>query len=136
MKAIGSSVFASDNNGDRSYYAAAIQLRETSYGGSSAYLPPRISFHWGGVVASQISVESDGALQVINNPGTGYERIKASGFVTASSKDLKEDFRPVDKQEVLNKINQLKITNWKYINARNDERHYGPIAEDFNPLFS
>jgi hypothetical protein len=58
IKAYGSSIFAQNDNSSRAYWAAPIQLREAQYGGSSAYLPPRISLHWGGVVASQIGIES------------------------------------------------------------------------------
>jgi hypothetical protein len=69
---------ASSNNSSTSYSVAAIELRESQYGGSSAYLPPRLGFHWGGVVASQISVESSGRISIINNPGSGYESLIGS----------------------------------------------------------
>ena len=66
-----------------SYTEAAIELRESNYTGNNTATPPRISFHWGGVVASQIAVESDGTIAIRNNPGTGYEKFRASQ-VTAS----------------------------------------------------
>ena len=65
------------------YSVAAIELRESNYTGDNTAIPPRISFHWGGVVASQIAVESDGTIAIRNNPGTGYEKFRASQ-VTAS----------------------------------------------------
>lgn len=49
---------------------------------------PRISFHWPGVVASQIGMDSSGTIRTYNNPGTGYENfaaanINSSGNITS-----------------------------------------------------
>jgi len=60
------------------YSVAAIELRESNYTGNGTATPPRIAFHWGGVVASQIAVESNGTIAIRNNPGTGYEKFRAS----------------------------------------------------------
>lgn len=51
---------------------------------------PRISFHYGGVVASQIGIEGSGRIAILNNPGTGYENLIAAnaefvGDVTLST---------------------------------------------------
>ena len=69
---------ASNNNSSTSYSVAAIELRETFFGGTSGYLPPRLGFHWGGVVASQIGIESNGRIKIIDNPGTSYEAFIAA----------------------------------------------------------
>jgi len=71
----GSSVFYSNTNASAGYQYAGIQLRESLCGGTSGYLSPRISFHWGGVVASQIGITSGGRIQILDNPGTGYESL-------------------------------------------------------------
>jgi hypothetical protein len=76
--------FARNNNSSTSYSDAGIQLRESLYGATGGYNPPAISWHWGGVVASQISIESGGRLKVVNNPGTGYEDLIAN-IVTGSA---------------------------------------------------
>lgn len=68
---------ASSSNGSTSYSTATLELREASFGGNNTYTPPRLSFHWGGVVASQIGVESSGRISILNNPGTGYEDLVA-----------------------------------------------------------
>jgi len=67
------------------YANAAVELRESNYSGSSG-APPRISWHWGGVVASSMTIEANGTLAVRNNPGTAYEQfacgnLKAHGGV-------------------------------------------------------
>jgi hypothetical protein len=82
IKALGSSVFAQGDNSTLNYAAAPIQLREAQFGATAGYLPPRLSFHWGGVVASQLAIESDGTIAVRDNPGTGYEKFKA-GSITS-----------------------------------------------------
>ncbi len=75
---------ASSTNGEMSYPYASIELRESNFGGSASYTAPRLAFHWGGVVASQIGVESSGTIVVLNNPGTSYEAFKAS-TITATT---------------------------------------------------
>ena len=80
----GSSIFAQSDNTSTAYGQAPIQLREAQYGATSGYLPPRLSFHWGGVVASQLTIESDGAIAVRNNPGTGYEKLRVATPTGAS----------------------------------------------------
>jgi len=52
------------------YYDAPIEILQNS----SA---PRIGFHWPGVVASQIGMDSGGVIRTYNNPGTGYENFAA-----------------------------------------------------------
>jgi hypothetical protein len=62
------------------YDYAALEVRELNYGGTQGANPqtaPRIGFHWGGRVASQIMLETNGEIQIRNNPGTGYESMRA-----------------------------------------------------------
>ena len=47
-----------------SYAGAPIEIQTVSH--------PRISFHWPGVVASQIGMDSAGTIRTYDNPGTGY----------------------------------------------------------------
>lgn len=65
-----------------SYSIAPIEIRMPSH--------PRVGFHWPGVVASQIGMDSTGTIRTYNNPGTGYEQfhaasIQANGYLYASS---------------------------------------------------
>lgn len=41
---------------------------------------PRVSFHWLGVVASQIGIDNMGIIRTFNNSGTGYENFAANNF--------------------------------------------------------
>ena len=71
-----------------SYSDATLELRELNYGGAQTGAvgeAPRLSFHWGGRVASQITMLTDGAIQIRNNPGTGYETLKAGTIYSNDS---------------------------------------------------
>lgn len=71
------------------YDYAALEVRELNYAGTGAANPqtaPRIGFHWGGRVASQIMLETNGEIQIRNNPGTGYENMRANiGYFQSSA---------------------------------------------------
>jgi hypothetical protein len=73
----GSSLFAQSSASSTSFVDAPIQLRESQFAGASAKAP-RLSFHWAGVVASQIGIETSGRMAILNNPGTGYENLIAN----------------------------------------------------------
>ena len=60
------------------YTNAPIEVRQ-----NSTY--PRISFHWPGVVASQIGMDSAGTLRTFNNPGSGYENFAANNVTAYGS---------------------------------------------------
>lgn len=62
-------------------YSAAFQIREADLNGSNSLTDsyrPRLAFHWGGVVASSISLRSDGGFSFDDNPGTGKSNIFVS----------------------------------------------------------
>ena len=72
------------------YSDAAIEIREYGFGGAQSdtrAIAPRIGFHWSGRVASQIAMNSSGHIEIIDNPGTGYESLacKSFGVGTAAS---------------------------------------------------
>ena len=72
------------------YDYAALEVRELNHAGAQGANPqtaPRIGFHWGGRVASQIMLETNGEIQIRNNPGTGYEDFRAEiGYFQSSSR--------------------------------------------------
>lgn len=73
------SIYSIDNS-STSYSTAAFQIRETSQGGGSSFLPPRMALHWGGVVASQIGLEANGRIAILNNPGNAYEGLNVGAI--------------------------------------------------------
>jgi hypothetical protein len=78
-----------------------------------------------------------------NTPGTGgteMMRLNSSGlrvngtFVSASDRNVKENFRAVDARDVLDKVAALPISRWNY-KADPDSPHLGPMAQDFHAAF-
>ena len=71
------------NQNSSAYNAASLELRELNFGSvqtGAISEAPRLSFHWGGRVASQIMMPTDGSIQIRNNPGTGYETLRAGNI--------------------------------------------------------
>ncbi len=57
-------------------------------------------------------------------------------YTWPSDKNEKENFRPVDGNEVLRKIRGLDLTSWNYIGHDPQQfRHYGPVAQEFFDAF-
>jgi hypothetical protein len=56
-------------------YTQNYQVRENVGGTSNTneIYAPQLAFHWAGVVASSIMMESSGRIAIRNNPGSGYE---------------------------------------------------------------
>ena len=52
-----------------------------------------------------------------------------------SDRDSKEDFQPVDSDDVLERIAELDIPSWRYRAQVNPTRHIGPMAQDFYASF-
>ena len=57
-------------------------------------------------------------------------------FTFTSDKTKKENFKPVDGEDVLRKIQGLRLTSWNFIGHDPEKfRHYGPMAQDFFAAF-
>lgn len=76
-----------------------------------------------GSATPQFSLDSSGNLTI---GGTQY--------LTGSSRELKENFAPVDGLEILQRLANMPLTSW---NAKQDpgQRHIGPVAEDWWATF-
>lgn len=55
--------------------------------------------------------------------------------IASSSRAVKKDFAKIDAKAVMNKIKDLEVTEWRYIDEAAPGRHIGPMAEDFYKLF-
>jgi hypothetical protein len=57
-------------------------------------------------------------------------------FTAVSDKTKKENFQPVDGEEVLGKIRGFELSSWNFIgHDPKNFRHYGPMAQDFFGAF-
>jgi len=78
-----------------SYGAAAIEVREYNLegavGSGDMSRAPRIGFHWAGVVASSIAMDSGGRIGIWNNPGNAYERFASGTYYNSGSIGIRID---------------------------------------------
>ncbi|MBO2007722.1 tail fiber domain-containing protein [Hymenobacter negativus] len=67
---------------------------------------------------------------------TGVELTPGAGSWTSlSDRRVKENFRPIDAEQVLQKVATLPITEWNYKAQPATQRHVGPMAQDFYQAF-
>lgn len=76
-----------------------------------------------------------------NGGGTTLMTLTTTGltvngtFVSASDRNVKQDFAPVDSRAVLEKVSQLPVQTWAYQNDPGT-KHLGPMAQDFYAAFN
>jgi hypothetical protein len=68
-----------------------------------------------------------------SNNGNGAYLSGGGAWTDGSSREFKENFRQLDGEEVLNRIDQLPMESWEYKGS--GERHIWPCAEDFHEQF-
>ena len=79
-------------------------------------------------------VDASNKVRIGNSSVTVIEGQVAYTF--SSDRNKKENFQPVDGEEVLRKIRQFNLTSWNYIGQdAKTLRHYGPMAQDFYEAF-
>lgn len=75
-------------------------------------------------------VGAAGPRMIIDTGGNVY----ATSFNPSSDRNLKENFQPVNVQDVLEKVAALPITRWDF-KADTNTPHLGPMAQDFHAAF-
>ena len=79
-------------------------------------------------------VNASNKIRLGNTFVTVIERQMA--FTASSDKTQKENFQPVDGEEVLGKIRGFELSSWNFIGHDPKKfRHYGPMAQDFFAAF-
>jgi hypothetical protein len=59
----------------------------------------------------------------------------ATSWAAVSDRNRKEDLRPVNHEDILNKLAALPVTSWRYKGDDSGNRYIGPMAQDFHALF-
>ncbi len=113
---------------------------------------------WDGTIKGRMAIESGGNIEVdFGGDGVGFvsqrfgigvlsptnpfehssgAHLTAGGVWTnASDENLKENFQPVDGVDLLEKIEQLPISEWNYKTESDEVKHIGPTAQDFQATF-
>ena len=66
---------------------------------------------------------------------TGGDLTLTGTLAQLSRRDSKEHFSPVDHRALLAALKDLPITTWNYKHQPDDQRHLGPVAEDFHAAY-
>ncbi|MCZ6836036.1 MAG: tail fiber domain-containing protein [Planctomycetota bacterium] len=86
--------------------------------------------------------DNDGYVGLVLTPiyalhmASGSHCTTGGTWTYASSRDLKENFQPVDQLDVLKCVVSLPITRWNYKAEADVTIHIGPMAEDFSKAFN
>ncbi|MBV7327835.1 tail fiber domain-containing protein [Chloroflexi bacterium TSY] len=91
---------------------------------------------------NRVFILADGNVG-IGKPDPGHPLHMASGahvtvggsWENASDRNLKENFEPIDEQEILAKLVELPVTRWNYKTEDDSIRRIGPMAQDFHEAF-
>jgi hypothetical protein len=63
--------------------------------------------------------------------------MNAGGIISnVSSKSKKENFENLDKQDILQRINNLNLERWNYTCEEDNIKRIGPYAEEFHKEFN
>ncbi|MCP4204953.1 MAG: tail fiber domain-containing protein [bacterium] len=85
-----------------------------------------------------------GGTFIFSKVGSGTKEIEVfsggdviiGGMLTeGSSRSIKTDFESVDSREVLDRLSEMPLQEWRYKHDAASERHFGPFAEDFHATF-
>jgi len=79
-------------------------------------------------VAVEVYSQSDGSAGVVLDANAG-------SWGSLSSRAAKTDVRPVDSQRVLDTLEDVTVSTWRYEGQSDDVRHMGPMAGPFNEAF-
>lgn len=75
-------------------------------------------------------------LFTTQNLSSGVQIAPGGGsWTSVSDRRKKENFRPLDAEQVLRKVAALPITEWNYKSQPASQRHVGPMAQDFYKAF-
>ena len=82
----------------------------------------------------KLQVVSSGTANPIEH-SSGAHLTAGGVWTNASDANLKENFRPVDGAELLEKIEELPVSEWNYKVESDAVTHIGPTAQDFQKVF-
>jgi trimeric autotransporter adhesin len=70
-------------------------------------------------------------VATIANDGT----VNATAFNTTSDRNAKANFAPVNPEAILARVAALPISEWNFKTDPADQKHLGPMAQDFHAAF-
>jgi hypothetical protein len=133
-----STILGGDSNQITSVANYSLVFGEGVYANSTT---PRCYF-FNGTNDGRVGINRDDGDGGISHPihvgtdglnGNGARLTIGGTWTNGSSRDFKENFKTLEPNELMTKINELEITSWNYKDS--EEKHIGPVAEDFVAAF-
>jgi hypothetical protein len=129
------------NTAEQSFTLAAGHRAQAVHSGSFVWADSR-DVDFASTTTNTFSVRATGGTHFVSAidtngiPTAGVELPAGGGaWASLSDRDSKENFTPVDPREVLQRVNQMPISNWNYKSQDQAIRHIGPTAQDFAAAF-
>jgi hypothetical protein len=123
-------------------YSLAAGRRARAMHDGAFVLADSIDADFGSTAVNEFSVRATGGIRFVSatdgsgNPTAGVQVSPGGGsWSSLSDRNLKENFRVVNGNELLAKIASLPITTWNYKSQDDSVRHIGPMAQDFYAAF-
>ena len=82
-----------------------------------------------------IQASSDPLVNPIEH-SSGAHLTAGGSWTNSSDANLKENFQLINGEELLDKIEELNISEWNYISESDNVKHIGPTAQDFEKTFN
>jgi hypothetical protein len=133
-----SAAFGKDNTAD-GFVSIALGTKASSagYKGCFAFADATGAIMRNSAI-NQFMVRASGGVVLFSDSlqTTGVQLFPGGGsWASVSDKKKKENFNEESPEEILNKITQLKITQWNYKAQNRRIHHIGPMAQQFHSLF-
>ena len=80
------------------------------------------------------ALDCSGTIFSVGNITTDGNVI-AQGVTLSSDRNVKENFASLDAQTILEKVAALPLTEWNYKTDDAEQKHIGPMAQDFHAAF-
>ena len=121
-------------------HQGAVTISDASASFSSDWVvsngPNELNMRFVGGYYFNTSVNTRGSNCGSCGPITGVMLAPGGGsWTTLSDRRAKENFRPVDAEQVLGKLAALPVTEWNYKSQPASQHHIGPMAQDFYQAF-